>query len=277
MNTTSGRSCAPVRRHERGRGNPDASPVISLAGWARAIREHHQLTRREAESVTGVSSDYLKNIETGWRPSPDYLEKLITGYRLDHAQQRLTWDLWRPPVHLAPAEELRDRITTPDRIELLTRLDKAGILAAYVDPLWHILAANSTFYQVLPDARTVTGGNVAAWAMPPAPAPSPAKPLFLDPQSEGHILFGMLRGAIGRYRDSPHVIRLYQQLARNDAFRRHWHTGIHVAYGRHIEQIVHLRNPATGKPYTLDVQIAKLAHFPEVRSVIAWPPPPEAP
>ncbi|MEU6559139.1 MmyB family transcriptional regulator [Nocardia nova] len=273
MNTTSGRASAG--RHERGRARSDTAAVISLASWLRAIREqHHGLTRRQAAPVIGVGVDYLKNIEYGTRPSQERLEDLIKGYRLDCSQARLTWDLWRPSMPLPPVAQLRERIATPDRREFLARLDQSGIAIAYLDPLWNILAANETFYKALPGAGLSTGGNFAAWALPPEPQESPIAPLLVDPDREAQFLVGMLRGGFARYRRSPQVCSLYAQLSRNPAFERYWHTTVHVAYGRCLKHPqLHLRDPETGQPYTLDLQITELTDFPEVRGFVAWPPP----
>ena len=134
MNTTSGRSSAPAPRHERDGAHPETDTVISLGSWTRTLRTHHNHTRREAERLTGISRDYLKDIENGLPPSQKYLQNLIDGYRLDTAQTRTTWDLWRPPVHLPPATELRERIRTPARCDLLDRLDRSGFALAYLDP-----------------------------------------------------------------------------------------------------------------------------------------------
>ncbi len=271
MNTTSsGRSHAPVERHERGRGIPDADTVTSLAHWTRAIRNHRKLTRRRASETTGISSDYLKNIETGWLPSPAIVEKLITGYEMSCQQSRMTWDLWRPPIALPPAERLRARISTPDRLELLARLEQAHVAIAYIDPVWTVLAANDTFYRSVP---MIAGGNVAAWAMPPNPEPSPMEPLLLYPDFEARTLVGMLRGGAAAYRASPQVRCLFEQLSRNDSFARHWRTDLHVDYGRRALQPLFLRNPATGEPYALDVQITEVGDIPEVRAIVAWPAP----
>lgn len=60
------------------------------------------------------------------------MTNLINGYGLDDAQTRLTWELWSPPRTLPPIEELRARIGTPDRRELLALLDRTGIAGASV-------------------------------------------------------------------------------------------------------------------------------------------------
>ncbi|MBO0881696.1 MAG: helix-turn-helix domain-containing protein [Mycobacterium sp.] len=272
MNTTSGRASAG--RHERGGARSDTDSVISLASWLRAVRDHHGLSRRQVADVVDISADYLKNIEETRRPRQDRLENLIAGYRLDSSQARLTWDLWRPSVPLAPVAQLREKVSTPDRREFLARLDRSGIAICYLDPLWNILAANDTFYEALPEAGLSTGGNFASWALPPAPRRSPMAPLLVDPDREAQFLVGMLRGGFARYRRSPQVCSLFKQLSRNPVFERHWRTSIHVAHGRCLKHPqLHLRDPATGGPYTLDLQITELTDFPEVRGFVAWPPP----
>jgi hypothetical protein len=43
-------------------------------------------------------------------------------------------ELTQPALTLPPVEHLRAQIATPGRLDLLARLDRAGILAAYIDP-----------------------------------------------------------------------------------------------------------------------------------------------
>ena len=272
VSTISRGPCAPDERHERGGAHPET--VICLACWARMHRDYRNLTRLQAAKATGISTHYVKGIENnGLIPRPDYLESLITGYRMDAAQARLTWDLWRPPARLPPVQELRQRISTPHRRELLTRLDSAGVAIAYLDPLWNILTANNTFFRVLPGAGVSTDGNLALWSLPPRPQPSPAKPLLAHPGRDAQWLVGVLRGGFGRYRTSPEVHHLHRQLSRNDAFNHHWRTSLHVAYGRDLQEPLHLHSPATHRPYTLDLQVTEIADVPEVHGFVAWPPP----
>ncbi|WP_040830364.1 helix-turn-helix domain-containing protein [Nocardia jiangxiensis] len=258
---------------ERGGAYSEPCTVICLACWARAIREHHGLSRPQAAEATGISFYYLKDIENHRQvPSQEYLDNLITGYRMDDAQARLTTDLSRPSVPLPPMQELRKRISTPERLQLLTRLDPSGIALAYLDPLWNILTANSTFFGLFPRAGAwATDDNLALWSLPPAPEPSPAESVLIHPGREAHWFVSTLRGAFGRYRDSPRVASMYEQLSHNETFNHHWHNDIHVSHGRCTQQPLHLRDPVTNQPYTLNVQLTELTDVPEIRGFLAWP------
>jgi transcriptional regulator with XRE-family HTH domain len=253
---------------------PD-SEVISLANWARTVRDHLRLTRPKAAPALGMSIEYIRDIETGRNPSPEYLDNLITGYRLDPAQARLTRDLAQPALPLPPIEHLRAQVATPGRLELLARLDRVGILAAYIDPLWNILAANTSFHHALPGIEAT--GNIALWGFPPTSVRSPIAGLLLDCPREARFLIGMLRGAFGRYRTIPQAVHLYQQLRGNRDFTTRWNTSIHVAHGRPFHEPLRLRDPKTRQPYALDVQISEISGIPEIRCLTAWPPPPPGP
>ncbi|MFF3566867.1 helix-turn-helix domain-containing protein [Nocardia jiangxiensis] len=258
---------------EHGGAHSEPGTVICLACWARAIREHHDLTRPKAEEATGVSWHYLKDIEYGRTiPGHEVLESLITGYRLNAAQTRLTRELCQPPARLPSVRELRKRISTRDRLQLLTRLDPSDVALAYLDPLWNILTANSTFFGLFPGAGAgAPHDNLALWSLPPAPEPSPAESVLIHPGREAHWFAGTLRGAFARYRDSPRVTSMYQQLSRNETFNHHWHNDIHVSHGRCNQQPLDLRDPVTDQPYTLNVQLTELTDVPEIRGLLAWP------
>ncbi len=273
MSTTSGSSGVPDERHEREGTPPGTGPVFDLASWTREVREDCGLTRPRSAEVTGISEYYLKDIENdGVIPSPIFLDSLIKGYRMDEAQALLTRDLCRPASALPSVRELRERVSTPARRELLNRLDVSGIALAYLDPAWNILISNSSWFEFFPGAGIGTAGNVALWSLPPAPEPSPIEPLLVHPGPETRWFVGTLRAAIARYRDSPRMASLYQQLSRNRVFDQHWGE-LHVAYGRSDKQPLHLRHPATQRPYTLTLQLTQLTDLPEIRGFLAWPQP----
>ena len=254
---------------EHGEAHPETGAVIRLDSWARAIREYRNLTRPEAQEATGISQHTLKDIEYNrTHARPDIIESLITGYQLDDAQARLTRELCQPPATLPPAHQLRERIT-PARRSLLTILD-ATLALAYLDPLWNVLTANDRFFRIFPGLRVAD--NLALWALPPSPEPSPAKPMLTDPRREAQWLVGTLRGTFAHYRDDPRVTSLYQQLKRNEIFNHYWHNDIHVAHGRRLDnQPLRLRDPATGQRYTLSVQLTEVTDLPEIRGFLFWP------
>jgi hypothetical protein len=253
---------------------PDTG-VNSLGSWSRRVRDHLHWSRPRAGFTLGISTEYLKDIEEGRTPSPEYLDNLISGYRMDPAQARLTRELTQPALHLPPAEHLRAQIATPARLDLLARLDRAGILAAYIDPLWNVLAANTGFHRALPGIEIA--GNIARWGFPQASARSPIAGLLLDCPREARFLVGVLRGAFGRYRTNPQVTDLYGQLRGNRDFHTRWKSSIHVAYGRPFHDPLRLRDPKTRQPYALDVQISEIAGIPEIGCITAWPPPAPGP
>jgi hypothetical protein len=253
---------------------PDTG-VNSLGSWSRRVRDHLRLSRPKAGLTLGISTEYLKDIEEGRTPSPEYLDNLISGYRMDPAQARLTRELTQPALHLPPAEHLRAQIATPARLDLLARLDRAGILAAYIDPLWNVLAANTGFHRALPGIEIA--GNIARWGFPQASARSPIAGLLLDCPREARFLVGVLRGAFARYRTNPQVTDLYGQLRGNRDFHTRWKSSIHVAYGRPFHDPLRLRDPKTRQPYALDVQISEIAGIPEIGCITAWPPPAPGP
>ncbi|WP_280331031.1 helix-turn-helix domain-containing protein [Nocardia wallacei] len=271
MNTTSDRSGAPDKRHERDGAHPDTDAVISLGSWMRTVRDHYGLTRPEAEDKTGISGSYIKDIENDRTiPRVEMVQSLIKGYRLDAAQTRLTWDLFLPPVRLPSVAELRDRIATFDRLHLLHQLSGNDMALVFLDPAWNILVGTHTFYKMLPDTGLHPESNVALWSLPPAPAPSPAEPLLADPVGEGRWLVGMLRGTIARYRTSPEVIRLYRQLSLNTLFTHHMNTSIDVAYGRDEQKPLRLLHPATRESSALTLQTTAITDIPEIRGFLAW-------
>ncbi|WP_067904728.1 MmyB family transcriptional regulator [Nocardia vaccinii] len=254
---------------EHGEEYCEPGTVICMACWTRDIREYRNLSRPRSHAVTGVSTRYLKDIEYGHTiPGPNIIESLITGYQLDDAQARLTRDLCQPPGTLPPAHELRERIT-PARRSLWNILD-SPLALAYLDPLWNILTANDKFFRIFPGLSVAD--NLALWALPPSPEPSPAKALLEDHRREARWLVGTLRGTFAHYRDDPRVASLYQQLSRNVIFNHHWHNDIHVAHGRCIDnQPLHMRDPATGQRYTLSVQLTEITDVPEIRGFLFWP------
>ncbi len=270
MSTTPIPGCGPAGDDPRGRAQPDHD-VISLASWARTIRDHYGLTRRQADRQTDVSGDYIKDIESGIRPREAILATLIAGYRLDPAQERMTWELWQPPRILPPLPQLREHAATPDRLEKLALHDRCGIATAYLDPLWNVLCANEAFTSLVDDTSI---DNLALWAFLPAPARSPAPHLLTDWGGEADLLVAMLRGVFARYRNDPRAHALFEQLSRNREFRDRWNTGIHIAYGRSGTEQLRLRHPVSRQHYTLSIELTQLTDHREIRCLSIWPRPP---
>jgi transcriptional regulator with XRE-family HTH domain len=65
---------------------PTEDPVpTTLGGYLRLAREHHQLTLRNVEQITGVPRNSLSQLENDRteRPDPAVLHKLADAYQVD--------------------------------------------------------------------------------------------------------------------------------------------------------------------------------------------------
>ncbi|MEU7768789.1 helix-turn-helix transcriptional regulator [Nocardia sp. NPDC049190] len=115
----------------------------------------------------GISASYITKIERMRTASqPDTLERLIRSYDLDPMQARHTRELCEPPIDLTPVAELRDRVTTHERLAHLDYLDHNGVLAVYADPLRNVFAADTSFQYVFPGLDTAHSNWVARYFQP---------------------------------------------------------------------------------------------------------------
>ncbi len=237
----------------------------NLGDWLRKVREHRKHTRKSAEVRTGVSDSYIKQIENeGLIPLRGVLDQLIVGYRLDEMQARFTRELAEPPVELTPIAELRERVSTPDRLAALKFFDRVDVICVYTDPLWNVLVGNESFYQSLPDLDAADN-NIALWHFRPDAAESPAKQFALQWEYEATCDMAMIRAGLGRYRDSPQAVDLLDRLRTSVEFNRRWQDGIHVAYGREPDDLCHMIDPATQEPYSASIQVSELPDTRDVR------------
>ncbi|MGV9334784.1 MmyB family transcriptional regulator [Nocardia sp. NPDC003726] len=258
------------RRRQQARTCSSCSEIPDLGGWARRIRERRKLPRPRAADRLHISKEMLKKIENSDAPcSPAVLNHLVTAYDLDRAQERYTRDLARPPVALPPIAELRTRIDTPEHRATLTYLDRREIAGAYIDPLWNVVLANERFTAGLPGIQQFRG-NVALWFFHPGSATPTAEPIVVHWDSAAAYLVATLRGALGRHRETPHALTLFQDLRGAATFRETWDTSDAVAYGRRPEEPVHLRDPITGEPYSARIHLGYASSSHDVRFCVCY-------
>ncbi|MCU1641743.1 MAG: hypothetical protein JWN03_2018 [Nocardia sp.] len=244
-------------------GQPDDVQMPDLGTWLRQIREDRSLSRARTAKRVLLSETYVKQIETGYLPAREVVERFITGFDMNPMQARHTRELWEPPALLPPVDELRERINTASRIEALAHMDKIGMICVYTDPLWNVLSANESFYRALPDLDTAN--NVAVWFFCTRKNSRPAMSVTLQWEQEARFHAAILRGAFGLYRTNPRAKDLFDHLKRDRDFRRVWSNSTHVAYARQPNELAHLRDPATGEPYSITIDIAELADTRDVR------------
>ncbi|WP_431957973.1 helix-turn-helix domain-containing protein [Nocardia lijiangensis] len=255
----------PARRPRRRRQDRTGHEIPDLGCWARRIRESRNLSRPRAAEHLHISKELLKMIERGDAGcSATVLNNLVATYGLDRAQERYTRDLARPPVPLPPLEELRARTVTPDRQAKLARLHDREIAAAYIDPLWNLILANSCFRAALPGVEQF-GDNICLWFFHPGSTAPTAEHLVIDHHSAAAYLVATLRGALGRHRETPHALTLFQDLCGSALFSQMWDTSIALAYGRRPDDPVHLRDPTTGELYSLRIHLGDAPGSPDAR------------
>ncbi|MFD6357057.1 hypothetical protein [Nocardia tengchongensis] len=80
----------------------------------------------------------------------------------------------------------------------------------------------------------------------------------------------MLRGAFGHYRASHRAVTLFDQLKRDRDFSRIWTSSIRVAYARQPNELAHLRDPETGDPYSVSIDIAEVSDTRDIRVCYAY-------
>ncbi len=229
----------PSRPHRDAR-RAQTPRMPTLGTVCRQFREHCGYTREEANSKCGVSQSYMYRIEEQehW-PSPEILERLVTGYDLDSGQARHLSELCAPAERLEPVHVLRHQVlTNAAQMSHLDHLEKLGALAAYIDPVWSILATNNLFRRSIPGADET--GSIPVWLFSPT-----ARRLVLDWDREADHTVAILKGILGRHRDSPQSIDLFRRLRRNTYFQDRWIYDIRVEHGRDDSIQFRLRDPKT--------------------------------
>ncbi|MEV0033357.1 helix-turn-helix domain-containing protein [Nocardia sp. NPDC050793] len=241
-----------------------------LGCWVRQIRERRKLPREHAARDLHISKDLLKKIESSdARCSPTVLNDLVVAYDLDRVQERFTRDLARPPVPLLPLEDLRHRTMTAEHRAKLARLDDREVAAAYIDPLWNLVLANSHFRATLPGTEQFSD-NICLWFFHPGSSTLTAEHLIIEHRRTAAYLVATLRGALGRHRDTPHARAHFRELRGAALFCEQWDTSVTVAYGRRLDDPVHLRDPTTGELYSARIQLGDAPGSPDVRFCLCY-------
>ncbi len=241
-------------------------PTLSTTCWM--IRNHLGLSRVGSYERTRVSASYLSQIESGERvPSLETLDKLIRGYRLDAAQARHLLELRAPAEDLAPAENLRRLVQ--ENGGLMTHihaLEERGVLGAYMDPMWNVLACNDSFRSALPGLDY--SESVPVWMFSPA-----ARETVVDWDREAAHSVATTKAVLGRYRTSEQARDLMRRLRPNSTFARLWSSSISISYGRNTGDQLHWRDTYTGELISYSLTMSEISQTGDVLLVTALPVP----
>ncbi|MGQ4618970.1 MmyB family transcriptional regulator [Nocardia sp. R7R-8] len=233
--------------------------IPTLGHTCLLIREDLGLSRNGAHQLHGISQSHLFNIEHDrYVPTVETLEKIISGYRVEAMMARHLRELRAPAEYLAPVGKLRECVNGNDAlIEHLHDLEQRDILAAYVDPVWNVLACNESFRAALPGLDTTD--CIPTWLYS-----GYARSVFLQNPMEAAHSVATLKGVLGRYRDSEQAHDLMRQLRPHKEFQRLWSSSIHVAYGRDTNNLLHIRDPDTGELASYRLSVADVSQSQDV-------------
>ncbi|MEV5832847.1 helix-turn-helix domain-containing protein [Nocardia sp. NPDC052112] len=251
------------RAHDRTRRGP-LPHIPTLGSTCFQIRTELGLSREVAKQRHGISTSYLSDIEADrTTPKPETLEKLINGYELDPPRTRNLRELRAPAEHLRTTDSLRRYVH--DDVGLMTylgALERRDVFAAYVDPLWNILASTDGYRSCL--AGIGENGNVRAWVFT-----RHAREILTDWRYEANRTVAVVRAVLGAYRDSEQARDLMRRLRPNRDFQRLWNSSTQVAYGRHVNDLLHRRDPNTHDLASYRISIADLTQNQHVLLVTA--------
>ncbi|MFJ2834211.1 helix-turn-helix domain-containing protein [Nocardia sp. NPDC087230] len=249
---------SPRSSPSRRRPDPDPPPISipEFSTTLRWLRESRGLSREEAAIVLEFSAVHLGRFERGESlPSAKFMELIISGYRLGPAMAAHLRDLAIPAIPLSPAPYLRTWVQRdPSLLSNLDRFQTRNIPAAYVDPLWNVLAHNDLFAEVLP-------GIDESRSLPVWMFTDTGKAAVVDPEAEGAWSVSMLKGIMGKYRDSEQARELVTALTPNEEAQRFWAAGSDISFGRDSRFLLHAHSPG-GVPvsYQLTLTESILAH-----------------
>ncbi|MGY1943941.1 helix-turn-helix transcriptional regulator [Nocardia asiatica] len=237
----------------RSPGSRHALPprVPTLGNTVRRIRDERGYTRDYAAAMLRISRSYLTDIERGRRnPSPELLELIIAGYRLDSALARHVRELGVAALDLEPTAVLARSVTANDLlIAHLRDLNARGDLAAYIDPIWNVLACNDLFREATPGLERT--GSVPVWMFS-----DNTKPILTDRPFELDYAAASIRAMTGRYRHTEQVRVVFRHLGPNIEFRKSWSDHVRAAYGRDPSALMHTIHPVTGQPVAYSLTIS---------------------
>ncbi|WP_378741145.1 helix-turn-helix domain-containing protein [Nocardia brasiliensis] len=239
------------RKHNRPPKSPRRRPHIPTLGTTcRQLRDHRGLSRAQACRSSGLSASYLFSIEECEQmPSSEVLDQIIAAYHLDPKQARHLRELRAPAENLEPIHVLRQRVTgNTRRMAHLHDLASRDVLAAYVDPVWNVLASNNLFRTALCGIDEI--GSVPVWLFS-----AMAEDVVVDLPREADHVVAICKANLGRYRDSQQAADLLRRLGPNKQFQERWSASIRIAYGRDTSDPLRLRDPVSGvvTAYTLSV------------------------
>ncbi|WP_435592123.1 helix-turn-helix domain-containing protein [Nocardia sp. bgisy118] len=253
----------PARRSPRIRRLRSQVAIPTFGSTCRLIREDLGLSLTRASPQLDIARSTLTDVENGFLPTLDTVNQIIAGYKVDPLMARHLRELLAPAEDLPSTDYLRQCVREKTAaVDHLCDLDERGVLAAYLDPLWNLLACNDSFRAAVPGQHETD--LIPAWLFSP-----PARNYFLDWPGEATHTVASHKTILGRYRDSEQAQRFVQILGQIPEFVDLWTSSIRIAYGRNTADLLHMRDRATGDPASYSLSISNVTQTEHVLLVTA--------
>ncbi|MGW4368095.1 MmyB family transcriptional regulator [Nocardia takedensis] len=136
----------------------------------------------------------------------------------------------------------------PQLMTYLRELNERGDLAAYVDPVWNVLACNDLFREATPGLERT--GSIPVWIFS-----ADTEPILTDRATELSHSMATIRAMTGCYRAAEQTRAVYRHLCPNTEFRNAWCDDVRAAYGRDPSTPMHAIHPVTGERVSYSLTI----------------------
>ncbi|MGW4240999.1 helix-turn-helix transcriptional regulator [Nocardia sp. NPDC004722] len=242
-------------------GEPLRSPTLperSAGSFLRELRERRDLPRAQVARWLRMQPNSLGVIENGHRRvAPELVDQFVKVVALTATEERHLRKLAaasRPAKSKARAK-LDNEATLPSYDHAVSEDMQAGLdaitphAAAWVDPMWRILASNPAYRLAYPGLTE--SGNVLTWFFR---CPS-SKATMLDWEGEAALTVAWLRTIVDEHGNPAWARELLRDLSDSEDFARMWRAGA-VTLSRK-SPYMHLWDSRYGQPYTLLVQITR--------------------
>jgi hypothetical protein len=166
-----------------------------------------------------------------------------------------------------PTKKLRGWVSANrDWMSHLDDLQHRGVLAAYLDPIWNVLACNDLFLSTMPGLENTD--SIPTWLFSPI-----AKSVWADWEKEAAWNVAYNKAILGLYRESQQARDLIQRVGSHSEFRRLWSASVDVTYSRDSDSLLHVRHPPNSEVASYRLSIAPMVEDMTVLLVIAIPKP----
>lgn len=241
-------------------GEPSRSeelPEQSAGSYMRALRERRGLPRAQVAKWLQMQPNSLGGIENGYRrPTPEIVNQFAQVMSLTPSEERYLRKLAAVTKSKAKAtSKPKAPPASPDYSNIITKEMQAALdglaphAAAWVDPLWRVLASNSAYRRAYPGLEDA--GNILTWFF----RHPDSRATVLDWEGEAALTVAWFRALVGEYGNPAWARALIDDLSDSEDFVRMWKSGT-VTFNR-TSPYMHLWDSRFGEPYTLLVQITR--------------------